>query len=148
MRRLMILLLTLPWLAACQAGKESPVGFSLPEGNPLAGKMAFEELQCNYCHQTADVAKLPDGSKDISVFLGGEVGRVKTYADLVTSVINPSHKLAPGYPANMISLGMESKMANYNSAMSVQQLIDVVAYLQPLYTLRVYEPTHYRGYHP
>ena len=45
MTRLSALLLCLPLLAACQAGKESPIGFSLPEGDPIAGKMVFEELQ-------------------------------------------------------------------------------------------------------
>jgi sulfur-oxidizing protein SoxX len=134
-------------LAACSAGKDSPRGFSLPEGNAELGKANFVALQCNSCHYTSDVEQLA-GDNDISVELGGEVGRVKTYADLVTSVINPSHRLARGYPAPEIADGTKSRMRNYNDLMSVQELIDVVSYLQPHYQLRVYEPTVYRGYHP
>ena len=71
MKRTIAMLSALLLLTACQAGKDSPIGFSLPEGDPIAGKMVFEELQCNYCHETKDVAKLPEGSRDISVLLGG-----------------------------------------------------------------------------
>jgi mono/diheme cytochrome c family protein len=134
-------------LGACTAGKESPRGFSLPEGNAEAGRAAFMALQCNTCHTSQDVKQL-DSETDISVMLGGEVGRVKTYADLVTSIINPSHRLARGYPTAEIAEGTESLMRNYNQVMSVQELVDIVSYLQPQYSLRVYEPTVYRGYHP
>jgi sulfur-oxidizing protein SoxX len=145
--RVTTLIITCALLGACTAGKESPRGFSLPEGNIEAGKTAFQALQCNACHSTRDVEQA-DSETDISVTLGGEVGRVKTYADLVTSVINPSHRLARGYPVADIAEGAESRMRNYNEVMSVQELIDVVSYLQPQYQLRVYEPTVYRGYHP
>lgn len=145
--RATILLITCAMLGACTAGKESPRGFSLPEGNIEAGKAVFLALQCNNCHSTADVEQV-DSKTGISVTLGGEVGRVKTYADLVTSVINPSHRLARGYPVADIAEGTESLMRNYNQVMSVQELVDVVSYLQPQYSLRVYEPTVYRGYHP
>ncbi len=134
-------------LFACSAGKESPRGFSLPEGNPEAGRAAFVALQCNACHSTPDVEQA-QGDEGISVALGGEVGRVKTYADLVTSVINPSHRLARGYPESEVAQQGDSRMRNYNAIMSVQELVDVVSYLQPHYTLRIYEPTVYRGYHP
>ena len=55
---------------------------------------------------------------------------------------------AIGYPAAEIADGTESRMRNYNDLMSVQELVDVVSYLQPQFQLRVYEPTVYRGYHP
>jgi hypothetical protein len=135
------------FLGACSAGKESPRGFSLPEGDAEVGKSTFIAMQCNSCHSTPDVEQLA-GDGDIAVVLGGEVGRVKTYADLVTSVINPSHRLAPGYPLDKVAEGEKSRMRNYNHLMSVQELIDVVSYLQPHYKLRMYEPTVYRGYHP
>ena len=143
--RLCTILASCVVLAACSAGKDSPRGFSLPKGNAEAGKATFVALQCNSCHYTLDVEQLA-GDNDISVKLAGEVGSVKTYADLVTSVINPSHRLATGYPAADIAVGTESRMRNYNDLMSVQELIDVVSYLQPQYRLHVYKPTVYRGY--
>jgi hypothetical protein len=66
------------------------------------------------------------------------VTRVKTYGDLVTSIINPSHKLAPGYRPDDVTEGGRSLMerAYLNEVMTVQELIDLVAYLQPLYEVR------------
>ncbi|MEX2494523.1 MAG: hypothetical protein WD448_00460 [Woeseia sp.] len=63
------------------------------------------------------------------------MSRVKTYGELVTAIINPSHKLAPGYRKEDVSANGESLMAyaNLNRVLTVQELIDIVAYLQPLY---------------
>jgi hypothetical protein len=72
------------------------------------------------------------------VTLGGEVTRVKTYGELVTSIINPSHRLARGYPTEEVSAAGESLMAlaYLNDVMTVQQLIDLVAFLQARYEVR------------
>ena len=134
-------------MSACDTGKNSPRGFSLPEGNAVSGKATFVKLQCNGCHGTPDVEQLAmAGENEISVQLSGKVSRVKTYADLVTSIINPAHRLAQGYPKDMVEFDNKSRMPNYNDVMSVEQLIDLVTYLQPHYTLKPYEPTRYRGY--
>jgi L-cysteine S-thiosulfotransferase len=138
--------LSVALLAACAGGKQSPIGFSLPEGDAEVGKATFVELACNACHSTPDVEQLEtDPSQDIAVFLGGNVSRVKTYADLVTSVINPSHRISKANPPEMVASDGVSRMPVYNSLMTVEQLIDVVTYLQPHYNLRVYKPTSYRG---
>ena len=71
------------------------------------------------------------------VELGGPVTRVKTYGDLVTSIINPSHKLADGYAEEAVSEDGESKMYVYNGYMTVQELVDLVSYLQPQYEVVV-----------
>ena len=61
-----------------------------------------------------------------SIKLGGEVARIKTYGELVTSIINPSHKLAKGYPPEAVaSEEGQSKMKNYNDVMTVSQLLSV-----------------------
>ena len=65
------------------------------------------------------------------------VTRVKTYGELVTAIINPSHKLAQGYPLDTISEDGQSRMPLYNSYMTVQELIDIVAFLQPHYDVYV-----------
>jgi sulfur-oxidizing protein SoxX len=147
--RSIVLAALLVLLAACESGERSPRGFSLPDGDATAGEQAFTQLQCNACHSTPNVEQLPTTDAGaISVALGGEVGSVKTYADLVTSIINPSHRFAPGHPPSMIALGLESRMRNYNAVMSVDQLVNLVTYLQPFYKVRAFEPTMYRGYHP
>ena len=65
---------------------------------------------------------------------------------LVTAIINPSHKLAQGYPVEAVTNdGESSKMPLYNGYMTVQELIDIVAYLQPFYDVYV-PPYEYRVY--
>lgn len=82
-----------------------------------------------------------------SVVLGGKVSRVKTYAQLVTSVINPSHKISPSYNPQMVAIEGESKMRSYNDVMTVTQLINLVSFLQPHYQLYSYDHTYYMEYH-
>ncbi len=145
---LAVVIIVLATLTAC-GGKKSPLGFSLPEGDANAGKEVFVTLQCNACHSTPDVEQLEGALPvDIAVSLGGSVTQIKTYANLVTSVINPSHRISKANPPQMVAVDDVSRMPNYNVLMTVEQLIDVVAYLQPHYKLRPYERMHYGNYHP
>ena len=131
-------------LAACSPGPQSASGFRLPDGNAETGKQVFIEMQCHACHTVKGVA-LPTAQETgkAQFVLGGEVTRVKTYGNLVTSVINPSHKLAPGFPRNEQTTTEGSPMRIYNDVMTVQQLVDLVAFLQSTY--EVVAPEH--NYH-
>ena len=133
-------------LAGCEADRMSEKGFSLPQGNALDGQKAFVYLHCYECHFIEGI-DLPQVESDTEPFvqLGGKVSQVKTYGDLVTSIINPSHKLAPGYPVDTITEDGQSKMPLYNGYMTVQELIDIVAFLQPEYEVIVPQ-YHYRVY--
>ena len=121
--------------AAC-SGPKSGAGLRLPDGDVERGRAAFLELKCSTCHTVAGT-EVPVPSKDYAyvrvVVLGGEVRQVKTYGALVTSIINPSHSLAPGYPKELITKGNQSAMTNFNDTMTVRQLIDLVAFLQSRY---------------
>ena len=68
---------------------------------------------------------------------------MKTYGELVTSIINPSHVLSPGYPKELITKNNQSAMPNFNDTMTVRQLIDLVAFLQSRYELVLPEPATY-----
>ncbi len=131
-------------LLGCDPPPQSGKGFTLPEGDVERGKEAFVALLCHSCHDVSGV-ELPEIEleSDTEVTLGGEVTRIRTYGELVTSIINPSHKLASGYKPEDIATDGQSKMANYNDAMRVQELIDLVAFLQSRYTLRPQVPTEY-----
>ncbi len=129
----------------CNPGPKSSKGFSLPDGNALRGEEAFVNLKCHACHTVTGV-QLPAENKELSIPLGGEVTRIKTYGELVTSIINPSHKLAKSYSPVAVEADGKSKMKNYNEVMSVGQLIDLVAFLQSRYKLREYETTDYPVY--
>lgn len=133
-------------LAGCGADRMSEKGFSLPEGDPIRGKDAFLYMHCDECHTIAG-EELPRAEPANRPFveLGGTVTKVKTYGELVTAIINPSHKLAKGYPVDVVSIDGQSKMPIYNDFMTVQELIDIVTFLQPHY--EVYVPRYeYRVY--
>jgi L-cysteine S-thiosulfotransferase len=136
---ILVMLFACMGLISC---KQESRGFVLPDGNIEKGKELFSSLKCTDCHSIADIAWT--GSKmegDPEVKLGGQVTSMKMYGELVTSVINPSHKISQKYLHEQQltmpegSSKMESK--RYNEFMSVQDLVDLVAYLQSEYKLAV-----------
>jgi mono/diheme cytochrome c family protein len=142
-----VLLVLVPFLG-CDGGPKSARGFSLPDGDAEKGRATYTELQCNACHKIAGIEQLAsaEGQPEMSIELGGEVTRIKTYGELVTSIINPSHRMAQGYSAEYVQDEGVSKMPVYNDAMTVAQLTDLVKFLQSKYTLAEYEPTIYVPY--
>ena len=121
-------------LAGCDAGPKSGKGFHLPEGNVENGKAAFLALKCHTCHRVNGVDLPPPVSTaPTNIVLGGEITRIHTYGELVTSVINPSHGLAPGFKKEQIKDGKLSPMPEFNDVMTVRQMIDLVAFLQSRY---------------
>ena len=120
---------------ACDTGPKSGRGFRLPDGDSEKGKVAFVDLKCNECHVVKGVDLAPaSGSSHVMVTLGGETYQIHTYGDLVTSIINPSHRITRGYPKETVEQDGKSKMLNFNGTMTVQQMIDLVAFLQSHYS--------------
>jgi mono/diheme cytochrome c family protein len=130
-------------ISGCIQDRTSAVGFRLPDGDPVIGRQYFLSLQCHECHSIAgeDLPQLPLADEPY-VELGGAVTHVKTYGELVTAIINPSHKLAEGYLRDEVSHDGKSKMIVYNGHMTVQQLIDIVMFLQPHYEVVLPEFTY------
>ena len=133
-------------ISGCGQDPTSGAGFRLPDGNADQGHETFLYMQCNQCHTIAgmELPSVPLADPPY-VELGGKVTRVKTYGELVTSIINPSHKLASGYAKDLVSTDGESNMYIYNRHMTIQELIDLVAFLQshydvvpPQYDYRMY----------
>jgi hypothetical protein len=137
-------------MAACSYGPESPKGFSLPEGDVVKGEQVFMKYQCQACHALKgheDDSLIKEF--DTPIPLGGTSSMVKTYAQLVTSVINPSHKLAArrkSIEEKITNDDGTSKMRVFNDVMTVQELIDLVAFLQPKYQVKPITYTHYGQY--
>lgn len=125
-------LLMLSLLSGCNPSPKSSRGFRLPEGDAEKGQQAFTDLKCYSCHQV-DGVKLP-ASTAFNLTLGGETRVVKTYGELVTSIINPSHIISPEYLAKMEDEKL-SPMPAYNRQMTVEQMIDLVAFLESHYKL-------------
>lgn len=131
-------------LSGCGGGPKSGKGFTLPDGDIKRGEAAFTNFRCHECHTVRGVSlpKLDTETTD-RIPRGGEVNRIETYGQLVTSTINPSHKLAKGFPQERIANGDQSKMKNYNDVLTVSELIDLVDFLQSHYRLKPQDPTDY-----
>ena len=133
---LTILVAVMLLLSGCDEEKlMSERGFRLPDGNAQAGRETFLYMQCNQCHMIYKEDLPSIAGTEPYVELGGAVTKVKTYGELVTAIINPSHKLADGYAKEKVSQDGVSNMYVYNSFMTVQELTDLVMFLQPHYNV-------------
>ena len=138
-------------VGGCRPSAKSGRGFTLPEGDVEQGRDIFVNFQCHACHVIQGIDRLVEaeaGETELSIALGGKTDRVKTYGQLVTSIINPSHRLAHGYRKQHVSVDGDSKMRNYNDVMTVQELTHLVTFLQSNYDLIEYKPTVYPMYGP
>jgi cytochrome c2 len=128
-------------LSACRTYPDLTGDFRFPiqNGDIAQGREAFVRLGCPQCHTVEGVA-LPEftGTHYISMPLGGELVSAKTYANLVTSIINPNHVISDKYlqqlPANERAQTHTSPMY-MNPEMKVTELIDIVAFLNSRYAL-------------
>jgi hypothetical protein len=134
-------------LISCDSGPDSPRGFSFPKGDIVKGETVLIKYQCLACHQIngfdQDVGM---NNSELNVHLGGMTSKVRTYAELVTSIINPSHKFAQGYPIESVAMEGKSKMTNFNDIMTVTELVDLVTFLESQYELVPYRSTGYQYY--
>ncbi len=122
--------------SGCERDRMSEIGFVLPEGDLLAGRQAFLDLQCDQCHTVkGEVFPQSPLADSPYVELGGSSTSVKTYGQLVTAITNPSRDLIDGYLEENVSEDGESNMYEYNRYMTVQQLTDIVRFLQPHYEI-------------
>ena len=135
-------------VGGCDSGPNSPRGFSLPQGDAARGKEVFMQTGCLSCHVIDGIDSDIAIELKHPVKLGGDVARVKTYGELVTSIINPSHKISRRLWAEAATPDGKSIMRNYNDVLTVSQLIDLVTFLETRYKLTPYEQTPYGPYYP
>ena len=128
-------------LTGCNTERQTHArGFHMPDGDVEVGKSIFTEMQCVRCHTVSGV-ELPDHGLPAlpKIELGGEVHRVRSYGELVTSVISPAHVVSPKYLALLSKEErkgeVQSPMPVFNEEMTVQQLVDLVAFLHSRYKL-------------
>ncbi len=134
-------------LAACDKGVDSPRGFSLPEGDQAIGKQVFIKHNCISCHSVSDIDDSDvQREREPAITLGSNSAIVTTYAELVTSIINPSHRISRGAQWGTSDKSGESVMHNYNEVLTVDELINLVAYLQPHYKVTPFPYTPYGTY--
>lgn len=141
-----IVILAMATGAGCSEEASQARGFVLPVGDAAAGEQTFLRLECHQCH-TVKGMTLPAEEKEarelaFNVKLGGPVSKVKTYGDLVTSVINPSHRIDRAKDQTTGFNG-ESFMSYYNDVMTVKEMVDIVTFLQSKYEI-VTPPIRYQ----
>lgn len=140
------LALSIVFISACVTNPDYSSRFRFPimEGNIDEGRQAFLDLGCHQCHAVngVDLPAYP-GDTPLMLELGGEILYVKTYADLLTSIINPGHIISDKYISTLRQgerIPLVSPMP-YRDQMTVAQLVDLVTFLNSRYVpLEQYEP--------
>lgn len=110
------------------------VSLTLPVGNAQAGRQAFLDLKCTACHRIRAEAGFPAPFSDS---LGPDLDARpphRTPSDLATAIVAPSHAVSTGIDAALKTRleGVLSPMGDFNQAMTVRQLSDMVAYLRSI----------------
>ena len=137
-----LLIVAVFWFAGLAAGcAYTPIfGFPVEEGDIEAGRQAFIDHQCHRCHSVAGVTLPPLAGAGAPILeLGGETATAKSYAELMTSIINPNHVISERYREQLrlqAIVPLNSPMPTPNlDTMTVRQLIDLVAFLDSRYQL-------------
>ncbi|HEY2919564.1 MAG TPA: c-type cytochrome, partial [Candidatus Binatia bacterium] len=108
--------------------------FTLPKGDPSEGRKVFVEVECFKCHEVKG-EKFPDvaeGEKGVGPELSQMAGMhpVEFFAE---SIINPNAVIDPkGKELGYLGNDGKSKMPDYNSVLTVKQVVDLAAYLASL----------------
>ncbi len=117
----------------CSTARNPSRGFRLAaNGDNERGKKAFQEFGCTECHEV-NGAHLPSPTLQ-HVKLGGPVTSQFSDGYLVTAIINPKFH-ATHYAAADGAQSGNPNMPEFASRMTVQQLTDIVTYLQSRYSI-------------
>ena len=129
-----VLLLAALVLSACSQEQQPVQGFILPQGDVDKGKAIFVEAGCAQCHTVADSdIEQPPGAA-FHVKIGGEGRKVKHYGDLLTSIVNPDHKVSRVFRVEDESgEGFSSPMPKFADTMTVTEMVDLVEFLHSTY---------------
>lgn len=127
-------------LLAASCAYQPDFAFPVDEGDVAAGRQAFIDHQCHQCHSVAGISLPPlAGASNVMLELGGESSAVRTYAGLMTSIINPNHDISEAYRQRLLLRGevpLNSPMPTPQiDNMTIRQLIDIVAFLDSRYVL-------------
>jgi len=115
-------------------GPQLPKGwkFTMPAGDPEAGKAAFEKMECYSCH-TVPNADLPKARTSGGVGPNLVAGYSALPASFLAESIVNRHAYISGTLERYTGLDkVSSKMGDYSSIMTVRELIDIVAFLKHL----------------
>ena len=137
-------------LTSCATHPDYATQFRFPIewGNIAEGQAAFVDLECHQCHTVNGVDLVSyEGASPMALELGGTIEYAKTYADLVTAIINPNHVVSDEYLSTLPrdERGQATTIMPFKDQMTVTQLIDLVIFLNSRYVLlEGYSEIYYR----
>jgi len=101
--------------------------FTLPQGNPAKGREVFIKFECYSCHQVLGESFPAPGGEAVGPELS-QMGPMHPPEYFVESIMNPSAVIDDRYRA----ADGRSKMPSFNDIMTVEELVDLVAFLKSL----------------
>jgi len=112
--------------AACASDDAAvePSEFFLPVGDQAAGREAFVELYCYYCHLVPGDPEMPGLVGDTK---GPDIGARQAQRSrewIAMSIVAPGHEMPP------LMREPQSPMGDYKDAMTIRQLMDLVAFVE------------------
>ncbi len=107
-------------------GGEQKIAF-VSYGDVSAGRTAFMDLKCSRCHRVLGDPALPKPASGIAAPILGGLNKEHSTEELSQAMVTPTHSMATGFEVNADGT---SPMFDFSRAMTVRQLIDIVAYLK------------------
>jgi L-cysteine S-thiosulfotransferase len=102
--------------------------FTMPKGDPTKGRAVFDKFSCYSCHEVrSENFSAPDGGQSVGPELS-QMGPLHPLEYFTESIINPDAVASKKYRGP----DGRSKMPSFNEDMTVQELIDLSAYLTAL----------------
>ncbi len=104
--------------------------FRLPGGDPKAGRRAFVDFECYKCHPVpGETFPASEGTGEVGPDLS-RMGPLHPAEYFAEAILNPNTVLTEG--PGFLGPDGKSRMPSYTESMTLQQLIDLVAYLRTL----------------
>lgn len=103
--------------------------FTLPKGDPAKGREVFTKLECFKCHEVKGQPFPAPGDKDNA---GPELAEMGPHHDaefFAEAIVNPNAVIDE---ARYRAPDGSSRMPSFNDSITVQELIDLAAYLRSL----------------
>jgi mono/diheme cytochrome c family protein len=102
--------------------------FALPSGNPARGRGVFVKFECYSCHQVLGEKSPQPGGDAIGPELS-QMGPMHPLEYFAESIMNPSAVIGEERYRGQDG---RSKMPSFNDIMTVEELIDLAAFLKSL----------------
>jgi mono/diheme cytochrome c family protein len=115
-------------------GMTSDWKFTLPQGDPAAGRKLFLEVECYKCHEVRGemFPSMAKGEKGVCPELS-EMAGIHPPEFFAESIINPNAVIDPkGKELGYLGEDGKSKMPDYTAILTVKQVSDLVAYMSSL----------------